>query len=241
VAPLYVALGDSMSIDTYAGGAGRGAASLLYRNRDEDFPDWAGRDLYTLGWALRNLTRDGATSAWVLRDQLPLMGGQRPDLVTLTMGGNDLMAAYGDTVAAQAAIITVADLAERVLGQLGAAAGPDVPVVVTTVYDPSDGTGAVPSATLPPWPDGPRLVGALNAALVEVAHCHGALVADVHAHFLGHGAAVGDPDPAIDPHPDTPDRTAARPAAGHRQPVAAAGTRTAGPARARPPAQRRHP
>jgi hypothetical protein len=32
-------------IDDYAGGPGRGAASLLWRNRDDDFPDWAGRDL----------------------------------------------------------------------------------------------------------------------------------------------------------------------------------------------------
>ncbi len=36
---VYVALGDSMSIDDYAGGAGRGAASLLYRNCDADFPE----------------------------------------------------------------------------------------------------------------------------------------------------------------------------------------------------------
>ena len=40
---MYVALGDSMSIDDYAGGAGWGAASLLHRNRDADFPAWAGR------------------------------------------------------------------------------------------------------------------------------------------------------------------------------------------------------
>ena len=77
MAPLYVALGDSMSIDAYAGGAGRGAASLLHRNRDVDFPDWAGHDLHTLGYNLRNLTRDGATSAGVLRDQLPLLGAGR--------------------------------------------------------------------------------------------------------------------------------------------------------------------
>src|SRR3954471_13892897 len=68
-----------MSIDASAGGAGRGAASLLHRNRDVDFPDWVGRDLHTLGYNLRNLTRDGATSAGVLRDKLPLLGG-RPDL-----------------------------------------------------------------------------------------------------------------------------------------------------------------
>ena len=35
----YVALGDSISIDIYAGGPGRGGASLLARNRDRDFPD----------------------------------------------------------------------------------------------------------------------------------------------------------------------------------------------------------
>jgi lysophospholipase L1-like esterase len=202
VVALYVALGDSMSIDAYAGGSGRGAASLLYRNRDDDFPDWAGRDLHTLGYTLRNLTSDGATSAGVLRSQLPQVD-VRVDLVTLTMGGNDLMTAYGDTGAAQATIPTVAEHADKVLGHVRAAAGPEAPVVVTTVYDPSDGTGAVPAGTLPPWPDGPRLVRMLNAALVDVAHRHGALVADVHAHFQGHGAAVGDPG---QPHPRPDDR-----------------------------------
>src|SRR3954470_20613915 len=112
-----------MSIDAYAGGAGRGAASLLHRNRDVDFPDWVGCDLHTLGYNLRNLTRDGATSAGVLRDQLPLLGGSA-DLVTLPVGGNHAMSAYADTPAAQATIVTVAGLAEQVLGRVRAAAGP---------------------------------------------------------------------------------------------------------------------
>jgi hypothetical protein len=42
---VYAALGDSMSIDDDAGGPGRGVASLLWRNRDDDFPAWAGREL----------------------------------------------------------------------------------------------------------------------------------------------------------------------------------------------------
>jgi hypothetical protein len=70
VTAVYVALGDSMSIDDYAGGTGRGAASLLYRNRDTDFPDWAGRDLATAGYALQLLARDGATSTDVLVGEL---------------------------------------------------------------------------------------------------------------------------------------------------------------------------
>ena len=202
MAPLYVALGDSMSIDAYAGGPGRGAASLLHRNRDDDFPDWTGRDLNSRGYTLRDLTSDGETSTGVLRDQLPRLD-VRPDLVTLTMGGNDLMGAYGDARAARATITAVAEHAEKVLGHLRPATGPAAVVVVTTVYDPSDGTGSVPGDVLPPWPDGPHLVRVLNTALADVAHRHGALVADVHAHFHGHGAAVGDPG---QPHPRPDDR-----------------------------------
>jgi lysophospholipase L1-like esterase len=194
VASLYTALGDSMSIDAYAGGPGRGAASLLHRNRDADFPDWAGRDLSTLGYQEQNLTYDGATSAGVLDRQLPLIEG-RPDLITLTMGGNDLMGAYGDTAAAGQVIGAVAERGERILSRLGAQR-----LIVTTVYDPSDGTGAVPGGALPPWPDGPRMVRALNDTLTDLAKRYGAVVADVHAHFMGHGSAAGDPGQP-DPRP----------------------------------------
>lgn len=196
---LYTALGDSMSIDVYAGGPGRGAASLLHRNRDADFPDWAGRDLAALGYAALDLTYDGATTAGVLEQQLPRLD-RRPGLVTLTIGGNDLMGAYGNTAAAETVVRAVAARVERILSHLSGVPGGPPRIVVTTVYDPSDGTGAVPGGTLPPWPDAPRLVNALNAALTELAGRHGAAVADVHAHFLGHGSAVGDPGQP-DPRP----------------------------------------
>jgi lysophospholipase L1-like esterase len=198
MSPLYAALGDSMSIDVYAGGPGRGATSLLHRNRDADFPDWAGRDLAGRGFDLLDLTYDGATSAGVLDRQLPRLD-RSPDLVTLTMGGNDLMGAYGDATAARAVIRAVAERGETLLAGLPGTAR----VVVTTVYDPSDGTGAVPGGGLPPWPDAPRLVAELNDALTGLAARHGAAVADVHAHFRGHGAAVGDPG---QPHPRPADR-----------------------------------
>jgi hypothetical protein len=65
---VHAALGDSMSIDDYAGGPGRGAASLL-RNRDHDFPAWAGRDLIAHYPAARLhlLATDGATSTMPTR------------------------------------------------------------------------------------------------------------------------------------------------------------------------------
>jgi hypothetical protein len=46
---------------------------------------------------------------------------------------------------------------------------------------------------LPAWPEGPAVVAALNRALTETAHKHGALVADLHGAFAGHGVAAGDP------------------------------------------------
>src|SRR5688572_17651109 len=177
---VYVALGDSMSIDAYAGGPGRGAASLLHRNRDADFPEWSGRDLAGAGYTAQVLAVDGAVSADVVEEQLPVMGAA-PTLVTITMGGNDLMTCYGNTPAAEAAVGRVAAATDKVLTYLGR----DCRVVVTTVYDPSDGTGFVPEAALPPWPDGSAVVRTLNAELTRLAHRHSAVVADVHAAFWG--------------------------------------------------------
>jgi hypothetical protein len=118
--------------------------------------------------------------------------------VTITMGGNDLMTAFGDTEAAEAVIDRVAATGDEILRRLRSLTAPDARIVVSTVYDPSDGTGRLPGGALPPWPDAPRLIGDLNAALSGLARQHETLLADVHAHFLGHGAAVGDPG---QPHP----------------------------------------
>jgi hypothetical protein len=90
---LDAALGDSLSIDDYAGGPGRGAASLLWRNRDHDFPAWTGRDLTArdLTARLALLASDDATSATVAGEQLGRLRrlGVIPRLATVTMGGNN--------------------------------------------------------------------------------------------------------------------------------------------------------
>ncbi len=199
VSPLYIALGDSMSIDDYAGGPGRGAASLLFRNYDVDFPDWSGRDLASLGYMARNLARDGATTAEVLDHQLPLITDP-PTLVTLTFGGNDLLAVYGDSAAAHAVIDRVVTVGETILTRLRDCATDGCKIVVSTVYDPSDNTGGVTGVVLGPWSDGPGIVRTLNAALIGLAHRYGAVVADVYRRFLGHGALVGDPA-QVEPRP----------------------------------------
>ena len=196
-APIYAALGDSMSIDAYAGGPGRGAASLLLRNRDDDFPDWAGRDLATRapGTRLALLAADGAASATVAAGQLARLAHlpQPPSLATLTVGGNDLLQAYGDTVAARAAGRRLAAAGRRILSSLRELMGRSAPIVVATVYDPSDGTGRAEQLGLPPWPDALELLAEVNQLLRALADDHGALVADVHRRFLGHGLLAGDP------------------------------------------------
>ena len=196
-AELYVALGDSISIDLYAGGAGRGGASLLARNRDDDFPQWRRHDLATtrpeLGFHL--LAADGATTASLLDVQVPRLESSPgvPRIVTLTVGGNDVLGAYGDTALALDIVGVVGTRVARVLERLRALVPAGDPIVVGTVYDPSDGTGEAWRVGLPPWPDVVAVLAELNGTLRAVAREHRAVVADIHGRFLGHGLHAGDP------------------------------------------------
>ncbi len=195
----YVALGDSISIDDYAGGDGRGGARLLARNRDQDFPQWRGRDLGGLPWHV--LATDGATTATLdaqLRrlERLPV----RASVVTVTIGGNDVLGDYGDTAAALLTVGVVGERVGRALDRLASLTAPSARVVVGTVYDPSDGTGDTAAAGLPAWPEVVDVLAALNSTLREVAGRHGAAVAEIHDLFLGHGLSVGDPGQG-DPRP----------------------------------------
>ena len=201
-AAVYVALGDSISIDEYAGGPGRGGASLLFRNRDDDFPDWRGRDLVSLHPDARFdlLATDGATTRTLADVQLPRLAAlpARPTLVTLTIGGNDLLSAYGDTASAREAIGRVQAAVVRALDEVVTRLAPGGRVVVGTVYDPSDGTGDAGRLGLPPWPEAVAVIAELNEALREVASARGAAVAEIAERFHGHGLLAGDasrPDP----------------------------------------------
>jgi hypothetical protein len=119
------------------------------------------------------------------------------------MGGNDLLGAYGDAAAARRAIGRVVDNGRLVLASLRSLMGSEAPIVVTTLYDPSDGSGDAARPGLPPWPQALDLLAELNQALWALAEDHHALVADVHAGFLGHCLAAGDP---TQPHPRPADR-----------------------------------
>jgi hypothetical protein len=80
---------------------------------------------------------------------------------------------------------------------------PHDPIIVGTVYDPSDGTGDTARVGLPPWPAVVELLAELNTELTSVAAEHGARVADIRRHFLGHGLRRGNPAQI---HPGPADR-----------------------------------
>ena len=112
-----------------------------------------------------------------------------------------MLAGYGTTGAARRALATVADNGRRLLAGLRDLMGPAAPIVVATVYDPSDGSGDAGRLGLLPWPEALELLAELNRGLRALADEHKALVADVHGRFLGHGLATGNPRSRPRVHP----------------------------------------
>jgi len=204
---LYLGLGDTLSIDQYAGGSGCGACSLLARNRDDAYPDFAGRDLTSRSpdITLVPLARDGATTRGVLEEQvfrLPNDRGGRT-LVTFTAGSNDLLLTLqlrgtlldedGEAVVRRLRS-TVASIHTRFDECL---------VLLATVVDPTDGVGDL-LAPGQPLNRGLDVLARVNDAVREIAtESDGTQLIDLHAAFLGHGGHAADP---ANPHhqPDDP-------------------------------------
>ncbi|MDB4907912.1 MAG: hypothetical protein JWO05_2696 [Gemmatimonadetes bacterium] len=170
-----------------------GAASLLHRNSDEYWPDHAADDLVTRhpGITFLNLAEDGASVGDVFGGQLvALEESDEPTLVTLTVGGNDLLSAFANKPKLPLLMQIARDVGEacELLVDAIRAQCPDSLVIVNTVYDPSDGTRQIEGAfehmdELPI-----EALDALNARLREIGRGRGALLADAYEHFLGHGA-----------------------------------------------------
>lgn len=205
---LYVALGDSMSTDHYPTCDARrldapparldplGAAALLHSNDDARWGEFRGRDLERLHPALEflNLAEDGAMIDDVATEELARLGRDSRDpgiLLTLTAGGNDLLDALGTGRSLDREVRKIeqryADLVATIREELREAT-----LVLTTVYDPTDGTGRLPGLD--------RLLPLeyLHRFNDRVRHLadedEGTLVADVHHHFLGHGMTAAEDD-----------------------------------------------
>lgn len=189
---LYVALGDSMSTDDYPG-PGLGAVALLYRNRDDLYPEFAGRDLLSLNPRTRmvDLAFDGAMAGDVLRSLAALQPAPGPVLVTLTVGGNDSIRYLNAMTPPQVAMADLAGNLSRILAQVRRLY-PDLTLRLGTIYDPTDGSGRVQSGHVR-FVAGLPLLGPINELISRTAAEHGGLAVDVHGHFLGHGMRHRDP------------------------------------------------
>jgi lysophospholipase L1-like esterase len=166
---VYLALGDSISIDDYTGVRGGGAPSQLARKLDVELVD---------------LTSDGNTTRGVLADLARAPAAA--DVVTLTAGGNDLL--VGDLP--RVILRRLHEIAERI-ESLG------TEVIVNTIYDPSDGDndlgrrelGLSRLATI----ELRRRLNAVNGGIAKLAEEHGFLLADLERLFHGHGLASNEP------------------------------------------------
>lgn len=193
----YLGLGDSISIDEYPGGPGWGAISLFYRNKDEIYPEFRGKDLRSLypGIDLYSLASDGGTSSSVLGQQLPGLppGGGDPTIVTLTVGGNDFLSSLGpgggiDRGAPEDFRSNLRKILEVLHEHF-----PGCTIILGTIYDPTDGVGDlnIPEVDIQ---EAYELFHAFNRAILDIGKNYGAQIADIYSHFLGHGSHHGDPN-----------------------------------------------
>jgi lysophospholipase L1-like esterase len=192
----YVGLGDSISIDEYAGGRGWGAISLFYGNKDDIYSEWKGKDLRSIypGIDLYSLASDGGTSAGVLWEQLPTLppGGDDATIVTLTVGGNDFLSSLRPGGAIdRGALEDFRSNLKKILEVLRERY-PNCTVVLGTIYDPTDGVGdlGIPEVDVQ---EAYELFHAFNKVILDLGKSYGAQIADIYSHFLGHGFHHGDP------------------------------------------------
>ena len=149
----YLALGDSMSIDYYTGVEGGGAVSQFYR--------WLGES-----WALDDRSVDMCRMSGVPTDACG-------DVITLTIGGNDLLAEVQHYLEAGLESFASEHLA---LLQSIRHTNPEALLVVGNVYAPQS-----------PLTE-PMIVAldAANGAIASNVASVGAALADIHGTFLGH-------------------------------------------------------
>ena len=158
---IYLALGDSMSIDLYTDVVGGGAVAKFYK-RLCTTPD--------VSWRLDDRTSDGQRMEGV---NFGVNAGDSPaDLITLTVGGNDLLQNMGRDPAE-----AVPEFVEGYsqLTQAIRDAHPQATVIVGNIYQPQ----ALPEPL-------EASLNKINEVIAFWVHERGFRLVDIHGAFLGH-------------------------------------------------------
>jgi acyl-CoA thioesterase-1 len=186
--------GDSILHCAHYNTDGVHPAGLLVSNRDDLFPEFAGRDLKTIldrAVCLDHRAQDGSTIG-DLPAQVRGLKVDGPALALLTIGGNDLIGGllYDDGPGFEMFARELAAFLDAL---------PIRPVLLGTVYDPTFGNDQAAEGLLgTDLPSARARFDRMNATLTEIAPMYGVLV-DLHAHFLtGHpGWITRDIEPSL--------------------------------------------
>jgi hypothetical protein len=197
-----VGIGDSVT----AGFGASPGSSYWDRliNGEKDSPETQGKSLKHLFPRLivTNLSQSGSTSLQHEKHQLNRVpqDGLRKAIVLMTTGGNDLIHSYGKAPPreeamygatwdqAQPWIQSFGQRLDRMVKDLNARFPKGLDMYVATIYDPSDGTGAMKHTGLPRWGDAVRILAAYNEQIQKLGQRHKNVhVIEVHRAFLGHG------------------------------------------------------
>ncbi len=170
---IYLALGDSISIDDYTGIVGGGAVNQFA--------------VLISATLVLNLAKDGRTTEGVIESLADV--SVEPEIVTLTAGGNDFLQAafWGSDPSTTEGWKTLVDLplsrlrliADR-LSEYGC------PVIMNTIYDPTDGDDSL-GQDLGITSSFRLAFHELNDGIRAIARRKGFLISDLHRLFAGHG------------------------------------------------------
>lgn len=179
--PVYIALGDSIA-------AGIGTSLP----RDRGYPALvrdllarhAGQDVTLEALAVPGETAASFRNAGQLERYRALVdrlgrGDTTIAAITVSLGGNEMLRVSGNgSVDRQAALDEFQATFPAALADIRAAAGPNVPIVVTTYYDLSSGDASVVESDA--W-----WLSRFNQVIADAAAASGARVADVAGTFAG--------------------------------------------------------
>jgi lysophospholipase L1-like esterase len=202
---LLVGIGDSITAG-FGVNESYGYFSRLAENPKDEWPEMKGICLRSVLPNLRavNLAVSASTSLEHVDQISKRLEKQDPavfGIVVITSGGNDLIrndygrspprdgGMYGATLQkAEPWIEAFEKRLERMLGLIEDRFPGGCHVFLGDIYDPTDGVGDAPSAGLPAWPDGLKVLNGHNDVIrTAAARRRNVHVVPIRAAFLGHG------------------------------------------------------